>query len=105
MAHLLCTCCRRRRLLFAACTERPQGWCAGDLSIYLRVDCNGDGMDDQVCYDASGNRGVILAAPPTGRNDTTACADTWPSVAASAAACPPVFSRKRRCLLYLLAAS
>ncbi|PNW74330.1 hypothetical protein CHLRE_13g604250v5 [Chlamydomonas reinhardtii] len=76
-----------------ACTERPQGWCAGDLSIYLRVDCNGDGMDDQVCYDASGNRGVILAAPPTGRNDTTACADTWPSVAASAAACPPVFSR------------
>ena len=58
------------------CPKHP-GWCNHTGSVYEYVDCNGDGVLDHTCRDASGDKGVILAG------DSDCKVDTWPNATAS----------------------
>lgn len=69
------------------CPRPSSTWCNGPGEVYKSdVDCDGDGLLDQVCYNDSGSRGVLLS----GSN----CQETWPT--AGVDKCPAVFGSCER---------
>jgi hypothetical protein len=61
------------------CSKDPI-WCTHSGSVYQNIDCDGDGVLDHYCVDASGDTGVIGSA--------SSCADTWPSGTCTATTVP-----------------